>query len=151
MEHIGAFVQLIFVIAIAVFSILNKKNKAEKNSWGKDPKTIFDIFSSSVNSNRIRVKAKLRAKIELYAYDLYIYVRNNGSMVAKNVILHSKEIEPIDVSDDKENLDIQPGEEIGFFMNSFEFKKISRVTVSWHDDTGFHKRPFLVKQKSSIN
>ena len=150
MKYIGTFLQFILVVAVAIISILNKKNKAEKNDWGNKPFSIFDILNSGDYSKRTGVVLRQRAKIELHAYDFYIYARNNGSVAAKNVILHSKFIEPMDVSSDKKGIDIQPGEEINYFVNSFEDKKITKVTVSWQDKAGYHKRPFLIKQKNTM-
>ncbi|MCK5847904.1 MAG: hypothetical protein KAH01_01750 [Caldisericia bacterium] len=151
MKHSAIILQILFLFIALYAGFVRTKNKNEKNTWGREQQSIFDIFSTRNNSNRIRVKTKLRAKIELHAYDLYIYARNNGNVVAKNVILHSNGIEPMDVTCDEKGLDIQPGEEINYFVNSFEDKKITKVTVSWTDEMGYHKRPFLVKQKSSIS
>jgi hypothetical protein len=146
MSYFGGIIQLVFVVIVIFVGIRKAKEKAEKNSWGGEPESFFEIIKTKVKPSHYP-----RVKIELHAQDHYIYVRNVGDEAAKNVILHSKYIEPMDSGDDENGLYIRPGEEITFFATSFDTKKISRVTISWRDHTGLRKQTFPVKRTSGMN
>ncbi len=144
MKLIGPILQLL-IVAVAVYAaIVQKKNKLNKNKWGKGPLSFSDIFSTNDT-----ITPQLRATLRVYADDLYLYVKNTGKSEAKKVNVHSKEVEAIDVDTDAQGMSIQPGEEITYFINSFEYKRISKVTISWYDSLGRHKRSFFVKSRSN--
>ncbi|MDD4614918.1 MAG: hypothetical protein PHI40_05880 [Caldisericia bacterium] len=144
MKYVGDIIQVVVAAIVIFVGIRKAKEKAEKNSWGGEPESIFEIIKTKVEPSRYP-----RVKIELRGEGHYVYVRNTGDGTAKNVILYSKYLEPMDSDTDENGLFIRPGEEITFFATSFDTKKINRVTISWRDHTGLHKQTVPVKQRVS--
>jgi hypothetical protein len=144
MKYFGGIIQLVLVGIAIYVGIRKSKEKADKNFWGKEPESIFNIIQTKVKPTHYP-----QVRIEVYGEDHYIYIRNTGDGTAKNVILHTKNLEPMDSDTDENGLFIRPGEEVTFFAASYENKKINRVTISWRDHLGMHKQTFPVKQRVS--
>jgi hypothetical protein len=144
MRYFSGIIQLILVGIAIYVGIRKSKEKADKNFWGKEPESIFNIMQTKVKPIQYPL-----VKIEVYGEGHYIYVRNTGDGTAKNVILHTKNLEPMDSDTDDNGLYIRPGEEITFFATSYENKKVNRVKISWRDHLGVHKQTFPVKQRVS--
>jgi hypothetical protein len=146
MKYTRDIIQLVLVAAVIFIGIRKAKEKAEKNIWGGEPESVLEILKTKAKPQQYP-----QVKIELYGEGHYIYVRNAGDEIAKNVILYSKSLEPMDSDTDENGLYIRPEEEITFFATSYENKKISRVTISWKDHTGLHKQTFPVKRTGGMD
>ncbi|MDD3236038.1 MAG: hypothetical protein PHH43_06900 [Candidatus Cloacimonetes bacterium] len=145
MKYIGSFFQFL-AIAIAIYVVIRERmNKSDKNTWGREPESIYDIVNIKAPPQQYP-----QVKIEVRAKDHYVYIRNSGDETAKSVVLHSQELEPLNGSDDANGHYIRPGEEITYFAAGLK-NKITRVTISWMDHKGTHKQSFFVKHERSID